>query len=151
MSHKSFFKTSFILLSILFLGLILLSANLCYAQYFPYNQYGNWNLSGNWNLYGMYGYGSGYGMYGTGLGNYNIPITTRNMISNIDSMNYYMPFGYGTNSSSALFPFPMIGSTFMPGYGFGRAGIGFGGFAPFGMGYGGLGFGFGGLGFGGWF
>jgi hypothetical protein len=90
MSFKNTSITFFLFLCCISLG-FLLSVNLCDAQYLPYN-YGN-------------PYGT-YGTYGSGVGTSNIPIITPFSRTYIDSISYYNPYGYGTNSSS---PYTMGG------------------------------------------
>ncbi|MGA1841745.1 MAG: hypothetical protein ACMUIU_14065 [bacterium] len=84
MSFKAVLKNSIIIFFFIFLG-IFLSVNICNAQYLPFN------------------YGT---PYGTGSGSQNIPVITPFMRINVDSINFYSPYGYGTNSSS---PYSMGG------------------------------------------
>ena len=131
MSCKNVLKNSVILLSIIFLGLLLFSINPGDAQFYqygyPYSQYGS--------IYSSYQ--QPYNMYNFGVGTNNIPITNPFMRTFISPENFYMPYGFGTNSS-----FNYLGTLSNP-YSFGGYG-GFGGLYGLG-GFGGL-YGLGGFG-----
>jgi hypothetical protein len=111
MSFKATLKSLSFIFSLIIFGFFL-SVNICNAQY-PYN------------------FGIPYGAYGSGVGAQNIPIITPFMRVNVDSINFYSPYGYGTNSAS-----PYLMSGLLGPYGGGPYGGGL--YGPYGGLYGGF-------------